>query len=68
MTAGDIVKRLLDGRFSVWKRKKERRLHKRSQAREKRVREWVSTEILYISLIYMSFEYRRQTNREERKS
>ena len=41
--AVDVVQRLLEGRFSVWKRKKERRLEKRATAKEKRIKEWVSS-------------------------
>lgn len=38
----DIIKRLLGGRFTVWKRKKERRLEKRAKAKEKKIKEWVN--------------------------
>lgn len=37
----DVIKRLLGGRFTVWKRKKERRLEKRAKAKEKKIKEWV---------------------------
>ena len=39
----DVVQRLLEGRFSVWKRKKEGRLDKRAKAKEKKIKEWVSS-------------------------
>ena len=37
----DIIMRLLEQRFSVWKRKKERRLEKRAKVKEKKIKEWV---------------------------
>ena len=39
--AEDVVRRLLAGRFSVWKGKKERRLDKRAKAKENKIKEWV---------------------------
>ena len=46
----NVVQRLLEGRFSVWKCKKERRLEKRAKAKEKRIKEWVN--IVYIHQFY----------------
>ena len=40
--ANDIVRRLLEARFTVWKRKKDRQLDKRNKAKEKKIKEWVS--------------------------
>ena len=39
----DVVQRLFEGRFSVWKRKKERRLEERAKAKEQKIKEWVSS-------------------------
>ncbi|CAI8010883.1 Adenylate kinase 9 [Geodia barretti] len=38
--ANDIVRRLLEARFTVWKRKKDRQLDKRNKAKEKKIKEW----------------------------
>ena len=38
---GDVVGRLLPGRVEVWKRKRDRRVEKRTRAREKQLKEWV---------------------------
>lgn len=43
----DVIKRLLGGRFTVWKRKKERRLEKRAIAKEKKIKEWVKFTCMY---------------------
>ena len=40
---GDVVRRLLPHRLEVWGRKRERRLARRALAKEKRLKEWVST-------------------------
>ena len=38
----DIVKRLLPGKMDIWRRKRDRKVERRTLAREKKLREWVS--------------------------
>ena len=39
---GDVVRRLLPGKMEVWRRKRDRRVEKRTLAKEKKLKEWVS--------------------------
>ena len=39
---GDVVRRLLPGKMKVWRRKRDRRVEKRTLAKEKKLKEWVS--------------------------
>ena len=36
-----MLDRILPGKMAIWQRKRDRRLEKKMQAREKRLKEWV---------------------------
>lgn len=37
-----MLKRLLPGKMEIWKRKRDKRLERKRQAKEKKIKEWVS--------------------------